>query len=94
MNHEHTLGTLPLDRDDERLAVVAVAAAGSRPAIEVRVQTDCDELGWVTQRRLSLSASQARALAAMLGRAVTADIPAHVASGASNIVELAAFRAG
>ena len=94
MNHEHTLGTLPLDRQDERLAVVAVAAAGSRPAIEVRVQTDCDELGWVTQRRLSLSASQARALAGMLTRAVSADVPTPITDGASNIIELAAFRAG
>lgn len=94
MNHEHTLGTLPLDREDERLAVVAVAAAGSRPAIEVRVQTDCHELGWVTQRRLSLSASQARALASVLTRAVAADVPAPITDGASNIIELAAFRAG
>jgi hypothetical protein len=93
MHHETTLGTLPLDRQDERLAVVAVAAEGARPGIEVRVQTDCDELGWVTQRRLALSTSQARALAAMLADAARVETPAPVDRPLNNVIDLASFRA-
>jgi ADP-ribose pyrophosphatase YjhB (NUDIX family) len=91
MHLETLLGTIPGATDDARIAVVAVAAAGAAPGLEVREQTDCRELGWVTQRRIALSPSQARALSTMLARAAAEPEPVPRAAE-NNVVELAAFR--
>lgn len=59
---ETLLGLLAADEDDARIQVVQVASPGTTPTLEMRLQRESADLGWVTQRRMRLAPGQVAAL--------------------------------
>lgn len=59
---EKFLGTLAGDEEATRIQLVQVGEPGEVPTLELRMQRDCGELGWSTQRRMKLAAGQWREL--------------------------------
>lgn len=60
---EKLLGTFDGAEEQTRVELVQVTReAGARPELELRMQRECGELGWTTQRRVALAAGQWEAL--------------------------------
>jgi len=58
MSYEKLLGDLLGFEADTRVELVQVSEPGETPTLELRLQRDGKELGWLTQRRIRLCAGQ------------------------------------
>lgn len=59
---EKSLGVFDGDTEVTRVELVQVAEPGERARLELRMQRECEGLGWTTQRRIALAPGQWGAL--------------------------------
>ncbi len=59
---EKSLGVFDGADEGSRVELVQVAQAGERVQLELRMQRECEGLGWTTQRRITLAPGQWGAL--------------------------------
>ena len=90
---EKTLGYLDGDEAGTRIELVQVAAPGVQATLEMRMQRDGGDLGWVTQRRMRVAPGQMAALR-MAVQLMDADALAPRATSADNIVAFPGCLAG
>jgi hypothetical protein len=55
---EKELGVMAGDGEDSRIRLVQVGEPGEVPTLEVRLQRHCNDLGWVTHRRIRMAPGQ------------------------------------
>ncbi len=59
---EKSLGMFDGEEESTRVELVQVAEPGERAQLELRMQRECEGLGWTTQRRITLAPGQWGAL--------------------------------
>ena len=59
---EKSLGVFDGAEQGTRVELVQVAEPGERVGLELRMQRECEGLGWTTQRRIGLAPGQWQAL--------------------------------
>ena len=83
---ETLLGILDGDEANTRIELVQVASPGEQATLELRMQRDGGDLGWVTQRRIRMAPGQIgqlRTALSLMDR--DAQVPAPAPAG-SNVV--------
>jgi hypothetical protein len=90
---EKTLGFLDGDEAETRIELVQVSAPGTQATLELRMQRNGGELGWVTQRRIRVAPGQMAALR-MAVQLMDADALAARPMVADNIVAFPGCLAG
>ncbi len=71
MSSETLLAVLPAQQPTERLTLVMVQADCGSPAIVLRQESWCNNLGWCVQKTIEMTPQQVGALRAALGQVPT-----------------------
>ncbi len=55
---EKSLGLLDGEEEGTRVEVVQISSAGETPTLELRMQVDGGEMGWMTLKRIRMASGQ------------------------------------